>query len=59
MELKLPKIVHLLQICTDFGKKPKSIKAIYFYPPERPHYVLLENRNFYIGPSNSSRDIKE
>ena len=38
MVLKLPKIVHFLQICADYSKKPKYIKAIYFYP--RPHQAL-------------------
>ena len=32
MVLKLPKIVHFLQICTDHTTKYKSIKAIYLYP---------------------------
>ena len=36
MVLKLPKIVHFLQICTDFSKESKFIKAIYLYPPEGP-----------------------
>ena len=47
--------VHFLQICADLSKKPKFIKAIYFYPSERPHHALSENS----GPSNSSQDIKE
>ena len=29
MVLKLSKKVHFLQFCTDFSKKPKSVKAIY------------------------------
>ena len=40
MVLKLPKIVHVLQICAEIIKKPKSIEAIYFYPFERPHHAL-------------------
>ena len=48
MTLKLPKIVHYLQICADLSKKPKSIKAIYFYPSERFHHALSEN-SIFIG----------
>ena len=61
MVLKLSKIVHFLQICADLSKKPKYIKAIYFYPSERPHHVLSENSIFLIGVQdiNSSWDIKE
>ena len=55
MVLKLPKIVHFLQICADLRKKSKSIKAIYLYPSERPHYTLSENSMFYRGP----RDIED
>ena len=29
MFFKLSKKVHFLQFCADFGKKPKSVKAIY------------------------------
>ena len=49
MVLKLPKIVYFLQICTDC-KKPKYIKAIYFYPSERLYHNLSDNSNFYRGP---------
>ena len=61
MVLKLPKIVHILQICADLGKKPKYTKAIYFYPSERPHHALSENSIFFIGvwDINSSRDVKK
>ena len=48
MFFKLPKIVHLLQICADLSKKPKSIKEIYFYLSERPHHALSEN-SIFIG----------
>ena len=48
MILKLPKIVHYLQICADLSKKPKSIKAIYFYPSERFYHALSEN-SIFIG----------
>ena len=48
MVLKLPKILHFFQICADLSKKPKSIKAIYFYPSERPHHALSEN-SIFIG----------
>ena len=56
MVLKLPKIVHFLQIFPYLSKKPKSIKANL---SERPQHALSENSIFYSGPSNSSRDIKE
>ena len=59
MVLKLPKIVHLLQIFTDRSRKSKSIKAIYLYPSERPYYALSENSMFYRGLSNSSQDIED
>ena len=49
MVFKLPKIVHFLQIFADH-KKPKYIKAIYFYPPERLYHGLSENSIFYRGP---------
>ena len=58
MALKLPKIVHFLQIFADLSKKPKSIKTIYFYPSERPHHTLSENSIYYRGPRNNSQDIK-
>ena len=48
MTLKLPKIVHYLQICAGLSKKPKSIKAIYFYPSERFHHALSEH-SIFIG----------
>ena len=57
--LKLPKIVHFLQICADLSKRPKFIKTIYFCPSEKPHHALLENSIFYSGLSNNSQDIKE
>ena len=31
---KLPKIVHILQICADLSKKSKSMQTIYLYPSE-------------------------
>ena len=43
MVLKLPKIVHFLQICADVSKKSKSIKAICLDPSERSHHALSEN----------------
>ena len=49
MVLKLPKIGQVLQICANLSKKPKYIKAIYFYPFERPHHALLENSVFSLG----------
>ena len=61
MVLKLPNIVHFLQISTDLSKKSKSIKAIYLYSSERPHHALSENsrglRN--RGLRNSLWDIQE
>ena len=60
MVLKLPKIVHFLQIYADLSKKPKHIKAIYFYPFERPHHALSEKSIFIrVWDINSSRDINE
>ena len=60
MVFELPKIMRLLQICTDLSKKSKSIKTKdYSYPSERPHHVLSENSMFYRGLNNSSRDIEE
>ena len=47
MVLKLPKIVHFLQICADLSKKPKHIKTIYSYPSEIPHHAPSENSIFY------------
>ena len=49
MALKLPKIVHFFHICANLSKKPKYIKAIHFYPSERPHHALSENSIFYRG----------
>ena len=48
--LKLPEIVHFLQIFADHSKKAKYIKAIYFYSSERPHHAVSENSIFYRGP---------
>ena len=56
MVLKLPKIVHFLQICAEFRKKPKFIEAIYFYPPERPHHTLSEN-SVFIGVRATVQEI--
>ena len=57
MVLKLPKT--FLQICAD-RKKPKYIKAIYFYSSERSYHVLSENSIFLgVRDINTSRDIKE
>ena len=36
----------IAQFCANFSKTPKYIKAIYFYPSERPHHALLENSIF-------------
>ena len=53
MVLKLPKIVHFLQIRADLSKKSKSVKVIYLYPSERPRHAFLKNSMFYRGLSNS------
>ena len=58
MVLKLPKIVHFLQICADFSKKSKSIKSNLFIHIRLDH-ALSENSMFYRGLSNSSWDIAE
>ena len=57
MVLKLPKILLSLQICANLRKKPKSIKAIYFYPCKRPHHALLENIIFQIGIRDTVHEI--
>ena len=49
MALKMSKKVHFLQVCTDFSKKYKSIKAIYTYAFERFSYALLENGIVYYA----------
>ena len=59
MVLKLPKIVHCLQICADLSKNSNSIQKIYLYPSGRLHDALSENSMFYRGLSNSLRDIEE
>ena len=59
MVLKLPKIVHLLQMCADISKTSKCIKAIYLYSSERPYRVLSRNSMFCRGLSNSPQDIDE
>ena len=51
--------MHFLQICANLSKKSKSIKAVYLYPFERPHYTLSENSMFYRNLSNSPRDIED
>ena len=57
--LKLPKIMHFLQICADISKKSKCIEAIYLYSSEQPRHALSKNSMFYRGLSNSSQDIEE
>ena len=52
MVLKLPKIVHILQICVDLSKKSKSNKAVYLYPSERSHHVLSGKSICYRDMSN-------
>ena len=52
MVFKLPKIVHITQICVDLSKNPKSNKAVYLYPSERPHHVLSGKSICYRDVSN-------
>ena len=47
MVLKLSKTVHFLEFCADLSKKPKSVKPIYIYVSESPHYTLSENDLVY------------
>ena len=54
--LKLPKKVHLLQFCADFGKKATSFKAIYMYASESSNYTPSENM-VYRGLSHRSWDM--
>ena len=46
---KLSKKGHFLQFCADLCKKSKSIKAIYIYVSNRPHYALWENAIVYCA----------
>ena len=57
MVLKLPKIVHFLQIFADFNKKLKFIKEIYFFLSERPHHALSEN-SIFLGVSEPILEFK-
>ena len=59
MILRLPKILHFLQVCADLSKKSKSIIAIYSYLYVRPRHALSENSMFYEVLKNCSRDIGE
>ena len=55
MVLKLSKKVYLLQFCVDFGKKPRSVAAIYLYASGSFHYPLPENDDMvYRGLSHRS-----
>ena len=61
MVLKLPKIVHFLQIYAD-RKKPKYIKAIYSIKQSMKDFLIIfQEIVLFIGVQdiNSSRDIKE
>ena len=58
MVLKLPKLVHFLQICAALSKKSESNKTTYLYPSEIPHHALSENDMFYKGRSNNAQDIE-
>ena len=57
MVLKLPKIVHFLKICGVLSKKPKYIKAIYFYPSEKPDHALTQNIIFRVQDINSLLNV--
>ena len=57
MVQKLSKKVHFLQFCADLSKKSKSVKAIYIYASESPHYTLSENGMVYRSTSHRSWDI--
>ena len=59
MVLKLPKMVHFLQVCPDLSQKSKSIKEIYLYLYERTNHALSENSVFCGGRNNGLRDIIE
>ena len=56
MVLELSNSAFFLQICADLSKKPKSIKAIYFYPSERPHHALSKIV-FFLGVRGSVQEI--
>ena len=59
MVCKLSKKVHFLQICADFSKKSKFVKAIYIYASESSHFSLSENGMVHRGPSHRSWDISD
>ena len=49
MVLELSKKVLFLQLCAEFCKKSKSIKAIYIYASGRFRYALSESGNVYCA----------
>ena len=53
MVLKLPKIVHFLQICVDLNKRSKSTKATYLHPSERPHHAILKDDRRVLNDGGS------
>ena len=57
MVQKLFKKVHFLQFCANLRKKSKSVKAIYIYASESPHYTLSENGMDYRSTSHRSWNI--
>ena len=59
MILRLPKILHFLQVCADLSKESKSIIATYLYLYARPHHALSENSMFYGVLKDCLRDIGE
>ena len=52
MVLKLPKTVHILQICVDLSKKSKYNKVVYFYKSERSRHDLSGKSIYYRDLSN-------
>ena len=58
MVFKLPKIVHIVQICVDLSKKSKSNKAVYLYLSERSYHVLSGKSLCYRHLSNRYLGLK-
>ena len=52
--LKFSKKEHFLEFCANFSQKPKSVKGIYIYEPERSYYSLSENNMVCRGLSHHS-----
>ena len=56
--LALAKYVHFLLFYADLNEKSKSIKAIYMYGSERPHYTLSKNGTIYHAITYFFGDIR-